>query len=68
FGKHLEEKNMTWAQFKKKLNKNANFQAGYSHPDAFIKSAQKDDFWTKSVTSQAVETASQNSIDAVRIT
>ncbi|GKD41165.1 hypothetical protein Tco_1261372 [Tanacetum coccineum] len=39
FEKHLEEKHVTWARFRKKLDKNATFQAGDFHPDAFTKSA-----------------------------
>ncbi|GJY47584.1 hypothetical protein Tco_0436647 [Tanacetum coccineum] len=39
FGKLLEEKPVTWAQFGKKFEKNTTFKAGDSHPDAFIKSA-----------------------------
>ncbi|GJS56779.1 hypothetical protein Tco_0651563 [Tanacetum coccineum] len=39
FRKHLEEKHVTWARFRKKLHKNANFQAGDFHHDAFTKSA-----------------------------
>ncbi|GJW05390.1 hypothetical protein Tco_1564246 [Tanacetum coccineum] len=39
FDQHLEEKHVTWARFRKKLDKNATFQDGDSHPDAFIKSA-----------------------------
>ncbi|GJW93015.1 hypothetical protein Tco_0172687 [Tanacetum coccineum] len=42
FGKHLEEKHVTWAQFRKKLDKNATLQAGDFHSDAFTKTAQKD--------------------------
>ncbi|GJT32052.1 retrotransposon protein, putative, ty1-copia subclass [Tanacetum coccineum] len=41
FGKHLEEKHMTWARFVKKLDKNTTFQACDFHSDAFTKSAQK---------------------------
>ncbi|GJX00341.1 reverse transcriptase domain-containing protein [Tanacetum coccineum] len=37
FGKHLEEKHVTWAQFGKKLDKNTTFQVGDFHPDAFTK-------------------------------
>ncbi|GJW79767.1 hypothetical protein Tco_0143742 [Tanacetum coccineum] len=39
FGKHLEEKHVTWARFGKKLDKNTTFQAGDSHPDTFTKCA-----------------------------
>ncbi|GJS47045.1 hypothetical protein Tco_0597166 [Tanacetum coccineum] len=67
FGKHLEEKHVTWSQFEKKLDKNATFQADDFHPDAFTKSAQKVDFWNKSVTSHKAETTSEFTLDAVRI-
>ncbi|GJR38610.1 putative reverse transcriptase domain-containing protein [Tanacetum coccineum] len=37
FGKHLEEKHVTWARFGKRLDKNTTFQAGDSHHDVFTK-------------------------------
>ncbi|GKF46702.1 hypothetical protein Tco_0136504, partial [Tanacetum coccineum] len=67
FGKHLEEKHVTWARFEKKLDKNTTFQAGDFHSDAFTKSAQKVKFLIKSVTSQFVEIALEIHHDAVRI-
>ncbi|GKB75279.1 hypothetical protein Tco_0942174, partial [Tanacetum coccineum] len=39
FGKHLEEKHVTKARFKKKLDKNATFQVSDFHSDGFTKSA-----------------------------
>ncbi|GJX07833.1 hypothetical protein Tco_0195765 [Tanacetum coccineum] len=67
FGKHLEEKHVTWARFEKKLDKNTTFQACDFHFDAFTKIAQKVKFLIKSVTSQVVETASEFHPNAVRI-
>ncbi|GKG00238.1 hypothetical protein Tco_0301928, partial [Tanacetum coccineum] len=64
FTKHLEEKHVTWARFKKKLDKNTTFQACDFHSDAFTKSAQKVKFLINSVTSQCVETVSQKHSNA----
>nr|GEY47128.1 hypothetical protein [Tanacetum cinerariifolium] len=41
FGKHLEEKHMTWARFGKKLDKDTTLQARDFHSDAFTKNALK---------------------------
>ncbi|GKC53638.1 cytochrome P450, partial [Tanacetum coccineum] len=67
FGKHLEEEHVTWAQFEKKLNKNATFQAPDFHSDIFTKSSHKVLFLIKVVTYEVVETASEFTIDAVKI-
>ncbi|GJU61688.1 hypothetical protein Tco_1243523 [Tanacetum coccineum] len=67
FGKHLEEKHVTWARFEKKLDKNTTFQACDFHSDAFTKSAQKVKFLIKSETYQVVEMASEFHPDAVWI-
>ncbi|GJV90179.1 hypothetical protein Tco_1537992 [Tanacetum coccineum] len=65
--KHLEEKHVTWARFRKKLDKNTTFQARDFHSDVFTKSAQKVKFLIKSVTSESVKTAYGFYLDAVRI-
>nr|GEU71544.1 hypothetical protein [Tanacetum cinerariifolium] len=65
FGKHLEEKDVTWARFEKKLEKNITLQACDVHSDAFTKSAQKVGFLIKVLTSQVMETASTT--DAVKM-
>ncbi|GJY37603.1 hypothetical protein Tco_0423967 [Tanacetum coccineum] len=67
FGKHLEEKHVTWARFGKKLDKNTTFQACDFHPNAFTKSAKKVKFLINSVTFHVVETASEIHLDAIRI-
>nr|GEV42990.1 hypothetical protein [Tanacetum cinerariifolium] len=67
FGKHLEEKHVTWARFGEKLDKNITFQAYDFHSDSFNKSAHKVKFLIKFMTSQTVETASEITLDAVMI-
>ncbi|GJS75131.1 MAK10-like protein [Tanacetum coccineum] len=67
FGKHSEDKHVTWARFGKKLDKNTTLQARDFHSDAFTKSAQKVGFLIKVVTSQIVETTSRFTNDVVRI-
>ncbi|GKC35274.1 hypothetical protein Tco_1047658 [Tanacetum coccineum] len=57
FGKHLEEKHVTWARFGKKLDKNTTLQVRDFHSDAFTKSALKVKLLIKIVTSQSMETA-----------
>ncbi|GKD33583.1 MAK10-like protein [Tanacetum coccineum] len=67
FGKHSEDKHVTWARFGKKLDKNTTLQARDFHSDAFTKSAQKVGFLIKVVTSQIVETTSRFTNDVIRI-
>ncbi|GJS26077.1 hypothetical protein Tco_0486697 [Tanacetum coccineum] len=67
FGKHLEEKHVTWAQFGEKLDKNTTLQACDFHSDAFTKSSQKVKFLIKVVTSQVVGTALEITPDVLRI-
>ncbi|GKC07385.1 hypothetical protein Tco_0998995 [Tanacetum coccineum] len=55
---------MTWARFRKKLDKNTTLQARDFHSEAFTKSAQKVELFIKVVTSQVVEMASRFASDA----
>ncbi|GKC69424.1 hypothetical protein Tco_1115307, partial [Tanacetum coccineum] len=64
---HLEEKHVTWARFREKLDKNTTLQAYDFHSDAFTKSARKVEFLIKVVISQVVETALEITLDAIRI-
>ncbi|GJX32718.1 hypothetical protein Tco_0242573 [Tanacetum coccineum] len=55
FGRHLKEKHVTCARFRKKLDKNTTLQACDFHSGAFTKSAQKVKFLIKSATSYQQE-------------
>ncbi|GKA60027.1 hypothetical protein Tco_0759340, partial [Tanacetum coccineum] len=67
FGKHLEEKHVTWTQFGKKLDRNITLQARDFHSDAFTKSALKVKLLIKIMTSQSVETASGFAMTPLRV-